>query len=137
MLIIGGPVYNSAAKYFQEKGLTFLKFNVPDDIKDKSQRVSVEVVKGQYKNRIITTTEKNDLGILERFTDDKTGATIILAAGARTNGTKAAVYYLVHHWNDLQRKYDSKSFALCLRCHGRTTDPEGYRKASEYLEMSN
>lgn len=136
MLIIGGPYFNSAAKYYQEKGLSFLKFNPIDDYEDKTQWITVEATRGERKGFTIPTSEKDDLGVLERFTDDKTGATVIWAAGARTNGMRASVYYLVHHWNDLKDKYGNKEFAVCLKCHGRNIDPEAYRKATVLLEWS-
>lgn len=136
MLIIGGPYFNSAAKYYQENGTSHLRFNPIIDYEDKSEWISVEVTKGESKGTVFTTSETYDLGLLERFTDDRTGATIVLVAGARTNGTKAAVHYLVHHWKDLRDKFGVKDFAICLRCYGRSIDPNAYKNASVLFEWT-
>jgi hypothetical protein len=127
MLIIGGPMFNSAAKYYQRTGLSVLRFNTVDDYADRTEWTSVEVTRGRDKGLLLKTSEELDLGAVEKIVDDEHSINVLWVGGARTNGTKAALYYLIQHWDDLLDKYGDREFAICLQCAGRQFDPEGYR----------
>jgi hypothetical protein len=131
MLIVGGPLFNSAAKYYQDKDLSRLAFKVADDYSDKSQWTSIEITKGKDKGLNFSTNEEIDIGFIQRLHDAESNKTIIWAAGARTNGTKAALYYLTQHWDMLSEKLgkdDAKEMAICFHVPARKIDPDGYRK---------
>jgi hypothetical protein len=128
MIVVGGPMFNSAAKYYQDKGLSYFRFNVADDYEDKSKWTTLEITRGKDKDLIFKTSEEVDIAIVEKILDDEHHNTAFLIAGARTNGTKAALYFLLNHWDELLRKYGEKGFSICLQCPGRLIDAEGYRK---------
>ncbi len=129
MIIIGGPMFNSATKYYQDKELSYFKFNVADDYEDKSKWTNLEITRGKDKGLIFKTSEEIDIGIVEKILDDEHNNTVFIVAGVRTNGTKAALHFLLNQWDELLKKYDDKSFSICIQCPGRLIDTEGYRKA--------
>jgi hypothetical protein len=72
---------------------------------------------------------KYDVGYLAKFYAPRHRKTVIVAAGAGINGTRAAVRHLVSMWNQLQKMYGDQNFIITFVCPHRVHDDEGYKKA--------
>jgi hypothetical protein len=96
-------------------------------------RLCVKITKGQHAGEVLgPNIEKEeiekedfkhpgiDLAVLERLYDRERNATIFIASGTGTNGTAAAVFYLIRHWERLYREYKEDHFAVCLECPRRS-----------------
>ena len=74
---------------------------------------------------------------LQRINDSQRNAVVFLAEGIGTNGTLAAVHYLISHWERLWSQYGEGSFAICIECPSRETSKTGYLIPSVLVELPN
>lgn len=113
MLIIGGPLFNSASKYFQENGLSHLKFT---NTSLSKENISIEVTKGKQKGQHLRVSRENHLGVIERIIDDEHHTTAIWIAGISSQDTKSTVQYFIQNQDNIIKKYSNanKPFAICV-----------------------
>ncbi|MDD5430902.1 MAG: hypothetical protein PHP03_01630 [Candidatus Pacebacteria bacterium] len=112
ILTIGGPGYNWATKYFQEKSKLAFVNNV--------------FVNRSNGETIATPSIDYDYGILERINDG--GRIIILAFGFHVNGTRGAARYLIDNWRDLPEE-----FTCLIKFPNPSRDINGYKKPLEII----
>ena len=113
ILAIGGPAYNNATSYFQNRTKLFF-----------SDAGIVNRVGGVT---VATPSMDYDYGILEKIKDED--RIVIVAAGFHINGTRGTVKYLVDHAKKLP-----KEFAYLIKFPHPSQDSEGYKKP---LEVKN
>jgi len=74
-------------------------------------------MKGKDKGEVIRpASNQHDIAILERLIDHtRNNTTIIIGAGLGVIGTMGAIQYLIDHWQELDKTYRNREFALVLQ----------------------
>jgi hypothetical protein len=151
LILIGGPLHNLGTKLYYDQNLVFMR--------SSDWRIAVEVIKGKQAGRILgPNLSPNDLSqgdfkhpgidmaILERQYDKERNSTIFLASGTGTNGTMAAICYLISHWKELNKRHKNTPFSICLECPRKAlepgshwaadiADPSCYQNSTVHLEL--
>jgi hypothetical protein len=121
----GSQGYNVVTNYCIRHNLGQLQ--ITDDGK------TIRIVKGKHQGEIISPpSNKHDIAILERIVDrSRNDTTIIIGAGLGVVGTTGAIQYLMDHWQELNKNYGNKEFALVLQF-----GPSGILPPEELLKGS-
>jgi len=78
---------------------------------------AIQIMKGKDKGEVIRpASDQHDIAILERLIDHtRNDTTIIIGAGLGVIGTMGAIQYLIDHWQELNKTYHNREFALVLQ----------------------
>jgi len=140
LILIGGPLHNLGTKLYYDQNLVFMRTN--------DWRIAVEVIRGKLAGRVLgPNINPNDhsqsdfkhpgidMAVLERQYDKERNSTIFLASGTGTNGTRAAICYLISHWEELNKRHKDTAFSICLECPRKAVEP-GSPWASSIADQS-
>ncbi len=124
---IGGPRHNTAAAhYFHTCKPSFL-------LEVRNERWSVVRNRGQDTGKAVIEPDGWETAILlkvfDKSIDTDSDVPVFVAAGIEGAGTRAAIYYLITHWRQLQNRYRDSEFGLCLKYPSHIESPDGYRRA--------
>lgn len=78
---------------------------------------AIQVMMGNNKGEVIQpATNHHDIAILERLVDhERNDTTIIIGAGLGVIGTMGAIQYLIDNWQEMEKTYRKREFALVLQ----------------------
>ena len=131
-LFVGGPLHNLGTKLYYDENATIMRV--------ENWNSSVKVVRGKHVGktfglkRRVTEAQKEtwqhpdyDYSVLERVWDEERNATVLIVAGTGSNGTRAALHYLIN--SDISTYRDS-DFAICFECPSWLKDRQGFLKGN-------
>lgn len=127
-ICVGGPNFNLVTEYYLKTGNPFISLSREYDA------WMAKVARGSRAGEVLSVPDNWDVGVVLKIIDVEKLSAIFIVGGTGSNGTRAAVEYLVINWESLYRSYKLGEFGIAIRCRNRMTDPEGYRQ-SEVLIM--
>ena len=109
IITAGSQGYNVVTNYCVSRNLAQLQIS--------HNGTAIQVMKGKDKGEVIRpASNQHDVAILERLIDHtRNDATIIIGAGLGVIGTMGAIQYLIDHWQELDKTYRNREFALVLQ----------------------
>ncbi len=109
IITVGSQGYNIVTNYCVSHNLAQLQISHNGKV--------IQVMKGKDKGEIIrAASNQHDIAILERLNDHtRNDTTIIIGAGLGVIGTMGAIQYLIDHWQELDKTYQNREFALVLQ----------------------
>ena len=127
IITVGSQYYNSAADLLTETCNPILK------MEPMGQGMVIRVTRGPREEDTFRQREGqvDDLAIVEKAWDRVNNRCVFFAAGLGVVGTTGAVHFIINNWQNLNKDFSSKPFALCLRFQNILTDPDSYKKPIE------
>jgi len=138
LILIGGPAFNKNTNLYYSQNMCAMQLLTLD------KRIAVKIIKGKRSGDILgqdisfdeyETNGTKDIAVLEKVADKERNITVIIAAGATSQGTKAAIHYLISNWNRLYNDYNTNQFAICIECNNEKVDPDGFLDSTVLYEM--
>ena len=129
LILIGGPVFNQGTMLYYSQNMCSMHLLT---LKNK---IAVQIMRGRRANEILgqnidfdeyEVSGTKDIAVIEKFHDHERNINVIIAAGATSQGTKAAIHQLTNNWEKLYNRYKTKPFAICLECANDKVDHNGY-----------
>lgn len=117
IIAVGSQGYNVVTNYCTSRNLCQLQI--------ANNGSEIHIVKGKHQGEIIRrASNQHDIAILEKVVDQtQNGTTIIIGAGLGVIGTMGAIQYLMDHWQELDKAYAKREFALVLQFGPVGTQP--------------
>ena len=138
LILIGGPVFNQGTMLYYSQHMCSMELLTPE------KKIAVHITKGKRAGDIFgpnidfdeyEVRGEKDIAIIEKFYDKERNINVIIAAGATSQGTKAAIYHLVNNWATLYSHYKASPFAICLECNNYRIDPNGFIDSTTLYTM--
>lgn len=109
IITAGSQGYNVVTNYCISHNLAQLQIS--------HNGTAIQIMKGKDKGEVIRPpSNQHDIAILERLNDHtRNDTTIIIGAGLGVIGTMGAIQYLIDHWQELNKTYHNREFALVLQ----------------------
>lgn len=140
LILIGGPVFNQGTMLYYSQNMCSMQ------LQTLKKKIAVQIIKGKRAGDILGTnidfdeyevSGKKDIAIIEKIHDKERNINVIIAAGATSQGTKAAIYHLINNWATLYSHYKANSFAICLECNNDKIDPNGFLDSTILYAMDS
>ena len=128
-ICIGGPKFNLATQYYLRTSNPFIKI-----VKDENEWCLLISI-GRRAGEKFLCVNDYDLAVLLKMKDPETSSTIFVAGGTGSNGTRAAVRYLIMYWRDLYRTYGYAEFGVGLKCFNREKDSLAYKQPEVLIKL--
>lgn len=128
-ICVGGPKFNLTTEYYLRTGNPFIIM-----VRDQDAWI-VKVARGSRSDEVLSAPDHWDIGVVLKLIDLEQSSTIFIVGGTGSNGTRAAVEYLVLNWEILYRSYKQAEFGIGLRCPNREIDPEGYKRPEILIKL--
>lgn len=109
IITVGSQGYNVVTNYCVGRNIAQVQIS--------HNGTAIQVMKGKDKGEVMRpASNQHDIAILERLVDHtRNGTTIIIGAGLGVVGTMGAIQYLIDHWQELDKTYRNREFALVLQ----------------------
>jgi hypothetical protein len=122
LILLGGPVYNAAASYYQEyEGAHFALMRQADDLGWCVWSLRAEESTGPA--IIASRAPGEELVFVQRIIRKDTGARITMCSGTGAGATLAGAEWLSRNYRDLDRHSRNGEFGILLEFTG-VTDPQ-------------
>ncbi|MCK4618675.1 MAG: hypothetical protein KAT52_01890 [Desulfobacterales bacterium] len=129
LILIGGPVFNQGTMLYYSQNMCSMQLLTLE------KKIAVHIIKGKKTGDILgpnvdfdeyEVNGEKDIAIIEKIHDRARNINVIIAAGATSQGTKAAIYHLINNWTTLYGRYKTNPFAICLECDNEKIAPNGF-----------
>ena len=109
IITVGSQGYNVVTNYCVDHNLSQLQITHNGN--------AIQIVQGRHRGETIRRpSNQHDIAILEKLVDrTRNDTTIIVGAGLAVLGTMGAIHYLIDHWQELEKLYGDREFALVLQ----------------------
>jgi hypothetical protein len=125
LVTVGGVEFNSITAHYMSRQGVFMRFAGQQCSTGSRSHVEVVDAHGRHQT-IMPHSDVMDIAIVQKQVLAGEDRCVFYASGNGSNGTRAAIRYLVERWPDLYRRYGKEPFAVCLQCERRSFNPEGY-----------
>ena len=140
LILIGGPVFNQGTMLYYSQHMCSMQ------LLTLKKKIAVQIIKGKRAGDTLGPNidfdeyeegGNKDIAVIEKIHDKERNVNVIIAAGATSQGTKAAIYHLISNWATLYSHYKANPFAICLECNNEKIDPFGFLDSTILYAMDS